>query len=222
MMSPADHPAIVRKLHGITAVDAAHRALFYGHYLRALIIQGSEGFGALGEGTEILKKRFLPDPGLVLDSARAHHLSWHNMRHASRQGSLVLAFERESGLRDEVAAVTPLDGEASSELVRILLSDAPAEELAARTGPDCVVRLLRTSRPYRGRSEVCKAINQIRQWRQQCAGDLHVGFVGPTWCEVSYAFTSKAGETVKGRVAVTGARGEDGTIARIDVAMVRA
>ncbi len=221
-MSPETYASTYRTLQALTAVDAAHRALFYGHYLRALIIQGSHGFGALGEGTEILKARFMPNPGLVLDDVRTHHLSWHNMRHAARQGCLVLAFEQKSGCHDESVTEPQqeLDGAANSELIGMLLSDVAAEDLAARTGPECVVRLLGLSRPYRGRTEVRKLIDEIRQWLRRCSGELRVSHVGPTSCEVRYAFTSRGGETVRGQVSVTGARDQDGTVTSIDIVAV--
>jgi hypothetical protein len=214
---PTGFPDATAGLLALTALDAAHRTLFFSHYLRAVVVQGRQGLGALGAGTAPLRKRFELPEGLVYDRARTKHALWHNFSMAKAQGTTVARFERGRVVdtareQDEVLSASVLE-----KLVDLVTSDGSFEAMKDLLTENCVLQLFRTSRPYRGLAGIANFFDELRLFSRlfDATLTLETGPAGKH--EVHYTCTDPNGRRVNGSLAVGGSTDTDGRISYLQL-----
>ncbi len=219
---PTRFPGATAGLLALTALDAAHRTLFFSHYLRAVVVQGCQGLGALGAGTAPLRKRFELPEGLVYDGARTKHALWHNLSTAETQGTTVARFERgrvgdTTREQDEEPSSEALPDSVLEKLVDLVTSDASFEAMKHLLTENCVLQLFRTSRPYRGLAGIANLSDELRLFSRLFDAKLTLETSPAGKHEVHYTCTDPNGRRVNGSLAVRGSTDTDGRISYLQL-----
>lgn len=154
--TPHHRPALYELMESTADLEAALSVFFFNHYQRALRVQSRRGLGAMGEGIEILTRRFVKPGSAEFDQARFIHLLASNLEFAGDQGTLVLRAEQEAGASPPPPAPAPTSADSARNRLLTLARAVSRMDLETSCdcfAADCLIADPEGSRPYRGRQQ---------------------------------------------------------------------
>jgi tryptophan 2,3-dioxygenase len=189
LRAPQQWPTQYEMVEALSNLEAALSAFFFHHYQRALRVQSRQGLGALGDGIEILTRRFMKAGSAEIDAARFTHVLATNLEYAWNQGTLVYHAEKAVGAREEQTTGVPISGTRAQSTLAKLGQAIGTQDLDAACNcfsDHCEIVDPEGSRPYSGKRET-------RAWLEGLFQGVTRGFLSGSVKE----------EAVSGTVQVT-------------------